>query len=271
MELSEILELKVSDGLACDGFGPLYPWGGLYGGQIVAQALLAAGSTVDEQFVCHSLRAYFIRRGVHNQTVHYQPEALRDGRSYCTRRVVAHQGAGAILNLEASFALPEQSEDVELVRLPSGLPAPGAGESSSWTPAFERSYVPNEILAASSRDGEGRAAAWMKARGDFGDNRLLHQAALAYLSDDLPTDAVVRSHPAAVAGGEEVWNSLFSASLDHSIWFHRPVSATEWHLHDFSCHTFVGGRGLSIGHIFDEAGSHIATVAQEVLLRFARH
>lgn len=61
----------------------------------------------------------------------------------------------------------------------------------------------------------------------------------------------------------------FTASLDHAVWFHRPFRSDRWHLHDFSCHTYVGGRGLSVGHIFDEGGGHIATVAQEVLVREA--
>ena len=101
---------------------------------------------------------------------------------------------------------------------------------------------------------------------DLGDDELLQRCALAYLSDDLPTDSVVRALPrlAALAEGDR---NVFSASLDHAVWFHRPVRADRWHLHDFACLTYVGTRGLSIGHVFADDGLHVATVAQEVLIR----
>ncbi len=94
--------------------------------------------------------------------------------------------------------------------------------------------------------------------------QLMHRCWLAYLSDDLPTDAVIRAHPMS-ADRED--RDLFCASLDHTIWFHRPLRADRWHLHDFTCHHFIGGRGLSIGHVFAEDGTHVATVSQEVLVR----
>src|SRR4249919_3679576 len=94
------------------GAGPRYPWGGLYGGQIVAQALQAATATVDPQFAVHSLRAYFIRRGDHAEPVRYEVDRIRNGRTFCTRRVVARQSVGAILNLEASYQAPEDADDI---------------------------------------------------------------------------------------------------------------------------------------------------------------
>ena len=102
------------------------------------------------------------------------------------------------------------------------------------------------------------------------DDELTHAAALAYLSDDLPTDAVVRTHPISEVPEEERWQVMFSASLDHTMWFHRAGRADEWHLHDVSCHSFAGGRGLALGHIHAADGTHLATVAQEVLLRDVR-
>ena len=161
------------------GIGPRYPWGGLYGGQIVAQALRAAAATVEAEFDVHSLRAYFIRRGDHAEPVRYEVDRIRNGRSFVTRRVVARQAVGAILNLEASFQREEQSPVVQTVTAPD------------------------------------------------------------------------------VAG----------ASLDHTIWFHRPLRADRWHLHDVTCHAFAGNRGLTLGHVFAADGSHVATFAQEFLLR----
>ncbi|MBS1837877.1 MAG: thioesterase family protein, partial [Actinobacteria bacterium] len=244
------------------GTGPQYPWGGLYGGQIVAQALVAASATVPNGLHVHSLRAYFIRRGDHDEPVRYEVDRIRDGRSFVTRRVVARQAVGAILNLEASFQHDEPSVDVEMLVPPPALPAPEVLERSSWSPVFDRAFVPAEQLTASDLGGRGRATAWLRAVEPLGDERVAHAAALAYLSDDLPTDAVVQAHPVRSEPEEVRYRSLFTASLDHTIWFHRPLRADVWHLHDVTCHTFVGGRGLSLGHVFSREGTHVATVAQ---------
>ena len=108
-----------------------------------------------------------------------------------------------------------------------------------------------------------------QALGDPSDPaaQLMHRCWLAYLSDDLPTDAVIRALPDADESEER---DLFCASLDHTIWFHRPLRADRWHLHDVACHHYVGGRGLAIGHVFRDDGVHVATVAQEVLVRDGR-
>ena len=110
----------------------------------------------------------------------------------------------------------------------------------------------------------------MRVTGDLGSDQLLHRCWLAYLSDDLPTDAVRRGHPQFSALDKQEDGGVFSASLDHAMWFHRPVRADRWHLQVFESHNFSGGRGLAIGHIFDEDGVHVATVAQEALARGPR-
>ncbi len=271
MDLHTILDLASHGPDVFVGIGPQYPWGGLYGGQIVAQGLSAAARTVeDEELTVHSLRAYFIRRGDHNEPVRYEVDRIRNGRSFCTRRVVARQAIGAILNLEASFQRLEDSADVHPVALPVGLPRAGELDADSWSPVFERAFVPPDRTPNSGRDGTGRAAAWLRVSQDLPDDWVLHAGGLAYLSDDLPTDAVVRAHPVRSEPPEVLQKVLFTASLDHTIWFHRPFRADDWQLHDFSCHTFVGGRGLSVGHVFSEDGAHLATIAQEVLLRDTR-
>jgi acyl-CoA thioesterase II len=271
LDLHTILDLADHGPDVCVGIGPQYPWGGLYGGQIVAQALVAAARTVDDPgLTVHSLRAYFIRRGDHNEPVRYEVDRIRNGRSFSTRRVVARQAVGAILNLEASFQRVERSADIRPVALPMDLPGPDDLASDSWSPVFERAFVPAESTPASGRDGSGRAAAWLRVSQDLPEDSVVHAAGLAYLSDDLPTDAVVRAHPVRGEDQEVLYEVLFTASLDHTIWFHRPFRADEWQLHDFTCHTFVGGRGLSLGHVFGGDGTHIATIAQEVLLRDTR-
>lgn len=250
------------------GTGPQYPWGGLYGGQIVAQALRAASLSVEPAFEPHSIRAYFIRKGDATEPVRYEVDRIRNGRSFATRRVVARQAIGAILNAESSFQRPEEAAEVSAIIMPT-VPAADRLEQTSWTEVFDRASVPEGVVEGPDRDGAGRAVAWMKVNQDLGDPndpdaQLLHRSWLAYLSDDLPTDSVMRAHPAAATADED---RFFGASLDHTIWFHRPLRADRWHLYDFTCHHFIGGRGLSIGHVFADDGTHVATVSQEVLLR----
>lgn len=253
------------------GSGPRYPWGGLYGGQVVAQALRAATLSVDPGLEPHSIRAYFIRRGDHSEPVRYEVDRIRNGRSFATRRVVARQAIGAILNAESSFQRPESAALVQTVRMPE-VPHPDELEHESWSTAFDRASVPTDQIRGQAREGAGRSVSWMRVDADLGDPdepaaQLMHRCWLAYLSDDLPTDAVIRALPGA--GGPEQ-PDLFCASLDHTIWFHRPLRADRWHLHDVACHHYVGGRGLAIGHVFRDDGVHVATVAQEVLVRDGR-
>ncbi len=262
------------------GNGPQYPWGGLYGGQIVAQSLRAATLSVDIELEPHSIRAYFIRRGDASEPVRYEVDRIRNGRSFATRRVVARQAVGAILNAESSFQRPEASVEMQTIEMPDVPPAEVL-EQESWSPAFHRALVPADRVVDSRRDGAGRTVAWMKVSDSIGDpadpaTQLLHRCWLAFVSDDLPTDAVHRTHPmsqqvdeAEVADGGG-GDHLFAASLDHTVWFHRNLAADQWHLHDFSCLHFVGGRGLALGHIFSAEGVHVATVAQEVLMRDTR-
>lgn len=241
--------------------GPQYPWGGLYGGQIVAQALRAASLTVDAGYRVHSLHAYFIRLGDAAEPIRLEVDRIRNGRSFLTRRVVARQSVGAILNLSASFQTPEPGAEVQTEEMPA-VARPDALEPSSWSPLIERRFLPEDI-------GPGRVGAWMRLAEDLGDDPLLNACGVAYLSDDLPTDAVVARHPLRPPRGSterRFWN----ASLDHVIWFHHPTRASQWHLHDFACRGLVGTRGLSVGSIFDQAGHHVATVSQEVLIRPVR-
>jgi acyl-CoA thioesterase II len=248
------------------GVGPRYPWGGLYGGQIVAQGLRAAAETVDPQFRVHSLHAYFIRRGDHDEPIRFEVGRTRNGRSFATRRVEARQSVGAILTMSASFQVDEGGPDVQTATL-AEVPAPDSLPDDSWSPLFGRRF------ALPRAAGDGRSLAWLRMAAEVGDDPVLQACALAYLSDDLPTDAVVALHPRCgeVPPPGEGFDRLFmSASLDHAIWFHRPPVADRWHLHDFTSHGLLGSRGLSVGHVVTDEGVHLATIAQEILLR-TRH
>lgn len=247
------------------GIGPRYPWGGLYGGQIVAQALRAAGLTVDERYRPHSLHAYFIRRGDDTEPTRFEVDRIRNGRSFCTRRVVARQSPGAIFNLSASFHVLEDAVDVQPPQLDAAAGAPDQFPSDGWSHVFDRRPV-DEWRTAAAR---GRAMAWMRMLESIPDAALLRACALAYLSDDLPTDAAIAMHPDRVLLGEEgdFDQAFMSASLDHAVWFHRPIDPAAWHLHDLRGHGVMGSRGLAIGEVFSAEGVHAATISQEVLLR----
>jgi acyl-CoA thioesterase II len=243
------------------GTGPQYPWGGLYGGQIIAQALRAATLTVEPAYRLHSLHAYFIRLGDAAEPIRLEVDRIRNGRSFLTRRVVARQSGGAILNLSSSFQLCEEGPEVQTESMPR-VPSPDDLPGDSWSPLIDRRSLGGEIAP-------GRVGAWMRLTQEIGGDPVLNACALAYLSDDLPSDAVVARHPNR-APRDSPERRFWNASLDHAIWFHQPVHTNAWHLYDFTCRGLVATRGLSIGSIFDHEGRHVATVAQEVLIRPVR-
>ena len=250
------------------GTGPEYPWGGLYGGQIVAQGLRACGLTVESQFLPHSLHAYFIRPGDASEPIRFEVDRLRNGRSFVTRQVVARQSTGAILTMIASFQVAEEAADVQAATMPP-VDGPDSFEPGSWTDLIDRRILPPTATA-------GREQAWMRITGPVDDDPLLNACGIAYMSDDLPSEPVRALHPAWTphsdeeGGSDEDGGAFMSVSLDHAVWFHRPAKATAWHFEDFLAGGLTGSRGLAAGNLFDLDGIHIATVAQETLLRLRR-
>lgn len=257
MDLATILDLEPYGDDVWVASGPQYPWGGLYGGQIVAQGLMAATLTVDEELQAHSLHASFIRSGSHTEKIELEVERVRDGRSFCNRRVVARQSVGTILTMTASFHVEEDDVTVQTAVRPT-VPRPDQLRSDRWTPLFDRRMAPGQP--------PGAVVAWMRVEEDLGDDPAVQAAALAYLSDDLPTDSVVSLHPDRV-GGDQFHRQFFSASLDHAVWFHQPLRADGWHVQEFACQGLMGSRGVSIGHVFGADGTHAATISQEIVLR----
>lgn len=243
------------------GTGPSYPWGGLYGGQIVAQSLRAAAATVDPGFEVHSLHSYFIRTGDSSQPIRFEVDRLRNGRSFVTRQVVARQPVGAIFQMAVSFQTPEEAPEVQAATM-RDLPGPDEVTSETWSPVFDRRFVPN--------DEPGRATAWLRMTEPMGDDPLLHACALAYESDDMPTDAVVSLHPDRPEDRNFESYPFFSASLDHAIWFHRPFRADEWLLYTQDSPNTHDGLGFSRGLIFRADGTLVASVAQEGSIRVRR-
>jgi acyl-CoA thioesterase-2 len=240
-----------------------YPWGRVYGGQVVAQGLWAAAQTVPENYAPHSLHAYFIRGGEFTEPIRFEVDRIRDGRSFITRRVVARQSSGAILNLSASFHIVEEATDATAIPVPTTHSADEL-PNDDWGPLLERRPVP--------RDTE-RAQSWVRVPGPLGDDLLIHILGHVFASDDMPTEAVELEHPLGRPdwhSGDDYEHMYMGASLDHTVWFHRSAPADEWCLHDMRSSGVYSSRGISFGEIWSADGVHIASVAQEVLLREAR-
>ena len=242
------------------------PWGRVYGGQVVAQALRAAYAclpAVDHDtgpMAVHSLHGYFMRGGDLAEPIRYEVDRLRDGRSFSTRQVTARQSNGAIFTMSASFQRPEAGVDQPTAVFDSRVPGPDTiAATDSWTTLLER----RTAVPATG----GRSAIWIRLADDLGDDPVLHACGVAYLSDENSVEASRSLHPRDQPGNQEIFND---ASLDHAVWFHRPVRADRWQLHDVHGQGLVGVRGLSLGHIHAVDGTHGATVAQEVLLRLRR-
>lgn len=247
------------------GIAPTYPWGRVYGGLVVAQSVAATARTVADEYRIHSLHAYFIRGGTSDEKIRYEVDRIRDGRSFCTRRVVARQSSGAILNLSASFQVAEdEAADAQLARCPD---VPGPDELPDAPDGWSRILENKPVVLD---DWRGHSRHWVRVRERLNDDRTLHAAGLAYASDDVLVDATARSHPSCPppdSEGRQQHEVFMAASLDHAIWFHRSFRADEWLLHDVRGRGVRGGRGLSVAELFDRRGQHVATVTQECLLR----
>ena len=229
-------------------------WGRIYGGQAIAQALRAASLTVDPAQLPHSLHAYYVRQGDESAPVLYEVQRIRDGGSFSTRQVIASQERGAILNLIASFHAPEECEERPAPPLPADAPSPDDLVDDE-TPLF--------FQTRARRDASGMAScAWMRTPESFGDDPVLNACALAYLSDEHLLGAALSGH--SLMGD---WDTFMTASLDHALWFHRPLRVDDWLFFDLAGRGIADARGLATTSIHDRRGNLVATAAQEALGR----
>jgi acyl-CoA thioesterase-2 len=258
LDLSRIFELEPHGPDTYVGESPHYEWGRIYGGLVIAQALRAAIHTVQPEHGVHSLHAYFILGGDPAEPVRYEVDRVRNGRSFTTRRVVARQSAGAILTLESSFQRTEDGPDTQSADMPAGVPDP-AQLSPIWDAGIERADFARSATTPSSMT-------WGRFPGKLRD-ATLHACALAYLSDMNAMDAIVASRAGGPKPGEAWDGAWMGVSIDHAVWFHRPLRADDWLLLDFTGHGLIRTRGLATGLVFDRKGTHVATIAQEGLLR----
>ncbi len=249
----------------------------VFGGQVAAQALVAAGRTVDAQRRVHSLHGYFVRSGDPRQPISYQVENVRDGRSFSVRRSVARQDGQTIFFMSASFHISETGLD-HADPLGDGVPppeqVPTMAERLARFPERQVlwSRIPRPIdvryvgesgwVAPGARPPDRRQRVWMRVDGTLPDDPLLHACALTFCSDMTLLDSVLSVHG-------EVWGpgGMIGASLDHALWLHRPFRADEWFLYDCWSPTAFGSRGLATGRMFTQDGRHIASAVQEGLLR----
>ncbi|MGI9611074.1 MAG: acyl-CoA thioesterase [Acidimicrobiia bacterium] len=258
VSFEQILDLEQHGPDTYVGIAPKYPWGRIFGGQVIAQALRAAMFTVSEEYAPHSLHAYFIRGGSHSEPIRFEVDRLRNGRSFVARSVVARQSSGAILHLSASFQLGEPSSvDVSPVQKPDAGD-PDSVPDEGWGNLAERRKVLVE---------DGRVLTWIRmARTPPIHDPRIAACALAYISDTVMSEPPRSIHPRQVTRAEFIGNFV-GASLDHAMHFHRPCDPTQWILSDAEAQTLVNSRGLSAGRLFTADGTHVATISQEILIR----
>lgn len=258
----------------------------VFGGQVAAQALVAAGRTVPADRPAHSLHAYFLRMGDPGAPIVYDVDRLRDGRSFTTRRVVAVQHGKPIFTLSASFQHHEDGLDHQAPMPPAPDPAtlPTGEERLRGYGHLDPEVVERFLQARAAVDlryvdeppygrfGEPRAPhsqVWFRTNGKLAgavDIPLLHVVLATYVSDMTLLDSVLLAHG---RGGWAV-GDVVGASLDHAMWFHRPFRADEWLLYDQESPSAHGGRGLGQARIYTQDGRLAVSVIQEGVVRVPR-
>lgn len=248
----------------------------VYGGQVLAQAAVAAMRTVDTERHIHSLHGYFLRPGHVELPITFGVERIRDGRSFSARRVHAYQEGKTILSMIASFQLPSRGLDHH-DPMPEGIPDPetlpalrdllgGIDLPEARATAFERPfdmrYVTDPLFVPWRGEHVAHNAVWIKALAPLPDDPNIHRAALAYVSDYTMLEPILRRH-----GKSWLEAGLTMASLDHAMWWHRFARADEWILYVQTSPNASSARGLGLGRMFTRDGALIATTAQEGMIR----
>ena len=276
-ELVELFDLEVLDDNLFRGRQPDTELQRVFGGQVAAQSLLAAVRTVDPAYVAHSLHSYFLLPGDTAVPIIYDVEAIRDGRSFATRRVVARQHGRPIYYLTASFqrleegfehqdTMPDVIPPEEGIDLGALFRSRGEGNTAEW----EREWAALDVrYIGNSRQGldddpsrPSRAQLWIRVNGELPDDPIQHLAAFTYASDMTLLGSTLVPHGVHISSP-----GLQAASLDHTMWLHRPFRADEWWLYDQASPSASGGRGLALARVFTRDGTLAATVAQEGLIR----
>ena len=274
-----ILDLERIEADRYRGQSPQDGWQRVYGGQVIGQALVAASRSVEDR-VLHSLHGYFLRPGDPSIPIFYEVERVRDGRSFCTRRVVAFQHGKEIFIMSASFQVLEEGLehqiDMDAVPDPDSL----MGEAEMKAMMLSQPNVPAPVKRYWERDRPiefrpldlthyvsreklpPRQQIWVRSSSPLPDDDALQKCALAYMSDMTLLDTALFAHGLNMFTGK-----LQMASLDHAMWFHRPFRAQDWMLYSQDSPSSSNARGFCRGSIYSREGKLIASVAQEGLIR----
>lgn len=253
--------------------------GRVFGGQVLAQSLVAAQRTLADDRIIHSLHGYFLRPGKIELPITFSVDRIHDGRSFSTRRTQAYQSGLPILSMIASFQdsdgglehqvdmptdIPQPEDLPTAAEVLAGVEHPIAKQWAMGRP-FDMRHVPSPVFLSVDGPHVAHQAVWFTATGRLPDDPNLHRAALAYASDYSILEPIFRRHGVA-------WSTpgLKAASLDHAMWFHRFGRVDEWMLYVQESPNATGGRGLSLGRIFSRDGLLLASVAQEGMVRVPR-
>ena len=275
-DLADVLNIESASETDFIGRTQWMPHGRVFGGQVLAQSMVAAMKTVESSRPIHSLHSYFLRPGDIHQEIRFEVELLRDGKSFSARRVKALQGDKPIFVLSASFQEPADGlEHQEL--MPEGLPEPESLPSARellaaidhpstnyWSKArpFDLRHIEEPIYLKPASAKANSQMIWFKTVSKFQGNAVLQTAALAYASDYTLLESVLRNH--GVSWAEP---GLNVASLDHAMWFHSQPDVNEWMLYVQHSPAATSGRGLAHGSIFSRDGRLLANIAQEGMVR----
>lgn len=267
------------------GHTPPQTRGRVFGGQVLAQSLIAASSTVEHDRDVHSLHCYFIRPGDALEPITFEVEYPRDGRSFSVRRVQAKQHGKVILSLSCSFQISAQGVE-HGVTMPEDIPGPEALPTAADLLAhidvpiaqefalgrpFDIRHVTSPLYLQPDTNQRAINTVWMRTFSQIESPTTVSDfnaqaAALAYASDYTLLESILRRH-----GMAWIHRGISVASLDHSMWFHRPAQVDQWLLYTQESPSAQSARGLSSGHIFTRGGELLATVAQEGLLRIPEY
>ena len=261
------------------GHTPPQTRGRVFGGQVLAQSLVAASHSVDADRFVHSMHCYFIRPGDATQPLHITVDHHRDGRSFSVRHVEVTQHDKVILTLTCSFQT--QADGVEHYEpMPENIPLPDdlppisalvgmiddpAAQDLAYHRPFDIRYAYEPLFLRPGSEKVNRNIVWMKPFTPVNVSRNVAAAALAYVSDYTMLEPILRNH-----GVTWVEPNKSIASLDHAMWFHRPFDINDWLLFVQQSPSAQSARGLGMGHIYTLDGELVATAAQEGMLRLAK-
>ncbi|WP_181439752.1 acyl-CoA thioesterase II [Curtobacterium sp. MCBD17_028] len=250
------------------------PGGRVFGGQVLAQCVVAAQTTIDGRAI-HSMHGYFLRPGAIDEPITFAVERIHDGRSFATRRVQAYQRGVPIFSMIASFQTPDtgvEHQDTMPLDVPDPESLPSAAEllagidhpvARHWAKrSIDVRHPGGPVFIEVTGERVAHQAVWLRVAGHLPDDPALHRAVLGYASDLSILEPIMRRHGLA-------WGTpgVKSASLDHAMWWHRDGRADDWVLYTQESPSAQSGRGLAIGRMFDRSGRLLTTVAQEGMLR----